>query len=168
MIAVRVEADRRAKQIARLDGRDLAAGKATLMKQWIVGLFATGGCVAHTGSSASFGVPKCRPFFALCFRNPDFSFPRNSSMNERVQNYHEKLHITGSLLMKNVPFIKFIVKRQGFPQCTLKHMTHPSRQSMHHSFTPKSQVFTGILTTWCDPQRSVFPWSTWRPEAFMS
>ena len=29
----------------------------------------------------------------------------------------------------------------------------------------KSQVFSSLLTTWCDPQRSVSPWSAWRPEA---
>ena len=29
----------------------------------------------------------------------------------------------------------------------------------------KSQVFSSLLTTRCDPQRSVSPWSAWRPEA---
>ena len=29
----------------------------------------------------------------------------------------------------------------------------------------KSQVISSFLTTWCDPQRSVSPWSAWRPEA---
>ena len=34
------------------------------------------------------------------------------------------------------------------------------------AFPSRSQVFSGILTTtWCDPQRSVSPWSAWRREA---
>ena len=41
-------------------------------------------------------------------------------------------------------------------------MTYPYTTS-HISLT--SQVFSSLLTTWCDPQRSVSPWSAWRPEA---
>ena len=33
------------------------------------------------------------------------------------------------------------------------------------SFPSRSQVFSGILTTWCDRQRSVSQWSAWRREA---
>ena len=86
VIAGRVEADRRAKQIARLDGKDLAADKAKMVKQQSMGLLAAGGCVAHTGSSTSLGASKFRPLFSLCFRHPEIHFPRNSRVNEGVQN----------------------------------------------------------------------------------
>ena len=53
-----------------------------------------------------------------------------------------------------------------FPCCTLTDMTglmtYPYTTS-HISL--KSKVFSSFLTTWCDPQRSVSPWSAWRPEA---
>ena len=53
-----------------------------------------------------------------------------------------------------------------FPYRTLTHMT----DLMTYPFTTshislKSQVFSSLLTTWCDPQRSVSPWSAWRREA---
>ena len=40
--------------------------------------------------------------------------------------------------------------------------------SAHKPHFPQDpQVFSGILTTtWCDPQRSVSPWSAWRREAW--
>ena len=68
---------------------------------------------------------------------------------------------------KQVPYgVKFITKQQVFTHRTLTHMTdlmtYPYTTS-HISF--KSQVFSSLLTTWCDPQRSVSPWSAWRLQA---
>ena len=40
-------------------------------------------------------------------------------------------------------------------------MTYPHTKS---HISQESQVFLSLLTTWCDPQRSVSPWSAWRPE----
>ena len=41
-------------------------------------------------------------------------------------------------------------------------MTYPKTTS---HIALNSQVFSSLLTRWCDPQRSVSPWSAWRPEA---
>ena len=41
-------------------------------------------------------------------------------------------------------------------------MTYPYTTS---HISHKSQVFSSLLTTWCDPQKSVSPWSAWRCEA---
>ena len=62
--------------------------------------------------------------------------------------------------------VKFITKQQVSTRCTLTHMTdlmtYPYTTS-HISL--KSQVFSSLLTTCCDPQRSVSTWSALRPEA---
>ena len=56
---------------------------------------------------------------------------------------------------------KFHRKSAGYrtPTHMTDPMTHPHTTS-HTSLKP--QVFSGVLTTWCDPQRSVLPWSAWR------
>ena len=65
-----------------------------------------------------------------------------------------------------MPSVKKYHKSAHCPYCTLTHMTdlmtYPYTTS-HISL--KSQVFSSLLTTWCDQQRSVSPWSAWRPEA---
>ena len=80
----------------------------------------------------------------------------------RVKNNHFR-----SSFDKKCPHVSnFITKQQVFTHCTLTHMTdlmtYPYTTS-HISL--KSQVFSCLLTTWCDPQRSVSTWSAWRPEA---
>ena len=62
--------------------------------------------------------------------------------------------------------VKCVTNQHNFPYRTLTHMTdfttYPYTAS-HISL--KSLLFSSLLTTWCDPQRSVSPWSAWRPEA---
>ena len=70
-------------------------------------------------------------------------------------------------LDENDPVVKFMIKQQVLPHCTPTHMTD-SMTLIHApraSFPSNHLCFSGILTTWCDSQRSISPWSAWRREA---
>ena len=69
-------------------------------------------------------------------------------------------------MIKNAFWCKIFHKTASF--YTLHTDTHnrPDDISKHHKpHFLKSQVFSSLFTTWSDPQRSVSPWSAWRPEA---
>ena len=104
--------------------------------------------------------------FLSCFRS-QFHFPRNSRMKEGGPKFTRKTSNFGLLLIKNTPQCKIYHKTAGF--YTLRTDAHDQLNDTYPcttaSFPSKSQLFSGILTTWYDPQRSVSPWSEWRPEA---
>ena len=60
--------------------------------------------------------------------------------------------------------VNFIIKQQGFS--TLHTDAHDRLDdiSTHHKphFPQDPKCFSSLLATWCDPQRSVSPWSAWR------
>ena len=60
-----------------------------------------------------------------------------------------------------------MIKQQVLPHCTPTHTTD-SMTPVHApraSFPSNHKCFSGILTTWCVPQRSVSPRSAWQREA---
>ena len=109
------------------------------------------------GVRPALGPHKFRTHFSLCCRHLDSICPRHSRTKcGGARNWGEKHQISNPFGSRMTPVVKFVTNQHIFPYRTLTHMTDPMTCHTPQATSPsRSQVFSSLFTTWCDPQRSV-------------